>query len=172
MQNRKIKLELKKFSKEHLDNTFLWMQNHDLKRNFLIQKNITRADHGKWYQDYCKDLTQKIYAIFADNIHIGNIGLKYINFEAKSAETWIYIGNVKFHGLGLAYDSYILLFELLSSVNIESVCARIASFNEPSQKLYQRLGFTRVKERSEIINFENLSLVINFYEKSIFDKKR
>lgn len=168
MQNRKIDVQIVEFESEHLNITYDWMQDQALKRNFLIERNITIINHLEWFRNYLNDPTQKVFAIIAEDNHIGNIGLKYVNLKNKTAETWVYIGDGKFQGFGLAYKSYLSLFEFLISIGIQSVCARIVEFNKPSITLYTKLGFVKIIGQNEIIEINGEIFSVDFYEKVLF----
>lgn len=168
MQNRKIDLQIVDFEAKHLNNTFDWMQDPELKRNFLIERNISKVNHLEWYRNYLNDYTQKIFAIIADGNHIGNIGLKHLSINNKTAETWVYLGDRKFHGLGLAYQAYLSLFEYLINININCLYARIVEFNKPSFSLYNKLGFIKIIGKNEIIEINGEMYSVDFFEKVLF----
>lgn len=168
MQNQKIDLQIVDFEDKHLNNTFNWMQDLELKRNFLIERDISKISHLEWYGNYLNDCTQKIFAIIADGNHIGNIGLKYLNINNKTAETWVYLGDRKFHGSGLAYQAYLSLFEYLLNININCLCARIVEFNRPSIALYNKLGFVKIIGKNEKIKINGDIYSVDFFEKVLF----
>lgn len=133
-------IELKKFSEEHLDKTFSWMQNEKLKESFLLDKEVNRDSHRNWFEGLEKDETQMIFAILYEGEHVGNIGLKNIDVKNRKAESWIYLGEVRHRGKGIARKA----LEALSSKmqgEVTKIYARIADFNIPSIKTFQSAGY-------------------------------
>ena len=133
-------IELKKFSEEHLDKTYLWMQDEKLKELFLLDKDISKDSHLSWFKSLKKDETQKTFAIFYDGEHVGNIGLKNIEPGNKKAESWIYLGEVGHRGKGIARQALEALSKEMQGDFIK-LYARIADFNIPSIKTFQSAGY-------------------------------
>ncbi len=133
-------IELKKFSEEYLDKTFLWMQDEKLKESFLLDKEITRNSHRSWFEQLQKDETQKMFAIVYEGEHVGNIGLKNIDFKNRKAESWIYLGEVSHRGKGIARKALEGLSGKMKGEVIK-LYARIADFNIPSIKTFISAGY-------------------------------
>lgn len=133
-------IELQIFSQKHLDKTFLWMQNEDLKASFLLDKNITKDSHSKWFVALKKDQAQKNFAIIYNNFHVGNIGVKNIDLSNKKAEVWIYIGDNSFKGKGIAKESLNLLNDFFVNY-INKLYANIGDFNYQSLRLFIASGY-------------------------------
>ena len=136
-----LKIKLEKFDRTFLKKTFLWIQDTELRNDFLLTLSVDVQTHEKWYNNYIEDQTQNIYAIVANGIHVGNIGLKFIDLSNNNAETWIYIGDASYKGQGVAYKSYQELFNKISHSKLNKIYAHVADFNLSSLKLYEKLGF-------------------------------
>jgi diamine N-acetyltransferase len=133
---------LKPFNIGHLNSTYLWMQDSDLRRNFLIRKNINPENHTDWFQNYSNDRTQKIFAIYYDDIHCGNCGLKYINLIDQKAELWIYIGNYDHRGMGVAKSATLQLIQFaFNQLNLNKIYLHVVEFNKAAINLYLNTGF-------------------------------
>jgi RimJ/RimL family protein N-acetyltransferase len=133
-------IKLQPFSEEYLEKTFLWMQDDRLKNAFLLNKTVSRQSHQKWFIDFQKDETQKMYAILYQGVHVGNVGLKNIDTKNKNAECWIYLGDAGYKGKGIAKDSLEALSEKMKGEYIK-LYARIADFNIPSIKTFTSAGY-------------------------------
>ena len=133
-------IELQLFSEEHLDKTFHWMQDDRLKNAFLLDKEINRQSHQKWFDKLQKDETQKMYAILYEGIHVGNVGLKNIDYGNKKAECWIYMGDAEYKGKGIARRSLEALSQKMKGEFLK-LYARIADFNFPSIKTFTSAGY-------------------------------
>lgn len=133
-------IELKEFSEEHLNKTYLWMQNEKLKDSFLLDREVSHDSHRNWFEGVQKDETQRMFAIYYEGEHVGNIGLKNVDLKNKNAESWIYLGEVEYRGKGIARKA---LEELSGKMKgqVIKLYARIADFNVPSIKTFISAGY-------------------------------
>ena len=144
---------ISKFSKNHLSNTFKWINNPLIKYKFLFNKNVSKKGHHNWFENYMNDYSQKIFAINVSEVHIGNIGLKNINLKDQTSETWIYIGSNLDRGKGIAKKAYELFFIECRKMGIDYLEANIATFNKRSINLYKKLNFKLIKTTKK--NYES-----------------
>lgn len=143
-------IEVRNYSRENLEKTYGWITDPDLRKPFLFSRNVTKESHLQWFDSISKSATEQIFSVYADGVHVGNLGLKNIDNNRQEAETWIYIGDSSFKGRGVAYEAYLKFFEQLHSERkINSLYCHIASFNTASQKLFLKLGFIRDHTFSE-----------------------
>jgi RimJ/RimL family protein N-acetyltransferase len=88
------------------------------------------------------DKTRKTFAIEASGVHIGNIGLKEINHEARKAELFIEIGEEEYRGMGVGKAAMtILLDHVFFNMGFEEICLEVLEFNRAALNLYLQLGF-------------------------------
>lgn len=133
-------IELSAYSSKHLEATFDWMQNEELKNSFLFARTVTRESHQLWFDQLENDHSQKIMAITYDGVHVGNIGLKNIDNKNKKAEVWIYIGEMEFRGRGIARCALTNFVQSLAG-QFNKLYAHVADFNYASLKLFLSSGF-------------------------------
>jgi RimJ/RimL family protein N-acetyltransferase len=133
--------ELVLFNKEHLDNTFEWMQNVELKKMFLLDKEISKSSHLDWFESIQDDCSQEIFAIIYNKHHVGNIGLKNIDAKNKKAEIWVYLGDLDYRGKGIAKKS-LLQLENNKVGELNKIYAHIADYNFSSFKTFASVGYT------------------------------
>lgn len=136
-----LNIKLEKFDRTFLKKTFLWIQDAELRNDFLLTLSVDVQSHEKWYNNYIEDKTQNIYAIVVNGNHVGNIGLKFIDLSNNNAETWTYIGDASYKGQGVAYKAYLELFRKISDYKLNKIYAHVAVFNSNSLGLYKKLGF-------------------------------
>lgn len=165
MQNQEIKLEC--FNETNLEKTFFWFKNKKLRDYFLLEKELTKNSHYKWFNNYKNDNSQKIFSIIYHEVHVGNVGLKFIDIKNKSAEIWIYIGDYKYHnkGIGLAVLNKVIDFCILSK--IEKLYCNVANFNNSSISMFKKAGFKTTstskkhfKSSNNIIDILQMTLII------------
>jgi RimJ/RimL family protein N-acetyltransferase len=134
--------ELIKFGNAHLEKTFRWMLEKDLKRLYLFRREITWEDHLKWFENLQKDSSQSVFAIFWKDIHCGNCGYKNISKQDRKAELWIYIGERDLRGKGIGVKAVKKLLDKgFYDFKFEKIYLHVASFNNEAIKLYKYFNF-------------------------------
>ena len=130
------------FSESHLEETYRWISDKRIRKNFFLRRTITFQDHLNWFESYQNDCTQKIFAITENDIHCGNCGFKFINPVDEKAELWIYLGGTTFEGRGVASSALRLLLNFgFNELGLNKVYLHVAENNLRALKLYQREGF-------------------------------
>lgn len=134
---------LQQFEEWHLPGTLMWMQDETLRKDFMLSFIVTSDSHRQWFHRYSEDESQQIWAIYADQVHIGNIGLKSIDLIHKKAEVWIYIGDRTAKCKGIGQTSCRLLFKDLKfqSFGLHKIYCHVAEWNIASQKMFLKSGF-------------------------------
>jgi RimJ/RimL family protein N-acetyltransferase len=67
-----------------------------------------------------------------------------INWRARSAEFWIYIGDGSARGKGIADEASRLLLRFgFLTLGLNRIFLHVDTSNEPAIRLYKRLGFTQ-----------------------------
>jgi len=76
--------------------------------------------------------------------HIGNITLHYIDFQNRSAEIGILIGEKQCHGQGFGREAVELLIDhAFNRLNLHKITTGMVAENIASQKMFEALGFVR-----------------------------
>ena len=131
-------------NREFIDNTFRWIQDPALRRDFLMRGDPTHEGHVEYFARIMDDPKQKVFAILHEDVHVGNCGLKNI-VVGKEAELWIYLGDDRHKGRGIAISATRELMQFaFQKLNVELLYLHVAEFNRPAIRLYQRLGFDEV----------------------------
>lgn len=156
------------FEEKHLAATYIWMQNVEMKRQFLFSRAVTPESHAVWFSSLQNNASERVYAILMDDRHVGNVGLKNMQPANQSAETWIYLGETSARGKNVAFQAYVMLFDLLriEGTYFDIYC-HIASFNASSKRLFQKLGFSQVKSFVERRNWEGVPFDLIRFQKKI-----
>lgn len=137
-----MEISIKPFLRSNLDSTFLWMQNEQMKSDFMFDKIVTWETHEKWFKNYQKDFTQECFGIYYLSTHVGNIGLKNIDIKNYKAEAWLYIGEEKYRGKGIAREALSQLVKYcFKELNYHKIYAHILEHNLSSLKLFASVGF-------------------------------
>ena len=163
------KVTLKDFSSIELDSTFDWFKDAELKKYFLFRRELTKESHLNWFNSYKDDSTQKIFAIYHDNYHCGNCGLKNIDNINLKAELWIYLGDKEQRGKGISKAATKkLLAYCFEEISLHKVYLHVAAFNTIAIKLYEKLGF--IEEGIFIDDYFNEGEFINIIRMYILNK--
>lgn len=125
-----------------IKHTFIWLQDRQLREDFLMTKKPVRKEHFSYWRKLLNSDTQQSYSIFYSGQHVGNCGLKNICFNECKCELWIYIADVSVRGKGVAKSA---IFELLTvAKNILSctyVYLHVSKANKIAVHLYEKTGF-------------------------------
>lgn len=139
----KNNITLVPFAKEHIDLTFEWVKNHEFQRLFLMRNEPTWEHHYEHFEQVLKDSTQHIYAILANNKHVGNCGLK--NLSKNKGELWIYIGDSLMRGKGIGKcATKLLLHKGFEVLKLKTIYVHFADFNIQARRLYEKLCFKEI----------------------------
>jgi RimJ/RimL family protein N-acetyltransferase len=147
-------VHLEIFEEKHLDKTYQWMLDEDLRKAFLFRKKISPLQHTEWFKTYLQDKSQRISAIYFKDLYVGNIGLKYIDKLNNNTETWIYIGDISMKGKGIGTNAYKQLCDNLRN-DFHKIYAHVADFNLSSIKMYKKAGFVLEGDFKDQIFWDN-----------------
>jgi len=138
-----LNVSLVPFREEHISLTFEWIQDPDFQQLFLMRDRPTWEGHIKYFDRILKDPAQRVYAILAESRHVGNCGMK--NISLKEGELWIYIGDPRMRGKGIAnHATRLLAAKGFIELGLEKIIVHVADFNVSAIKLYKKLGFIEV----------------------------
>ncbi len=145
-------LEIKLRFLERQDNPRVrkWLQDpYILDLTFVIpgpEKRATLPFDEKMMDQYIdvllSDRSRKTFAIEVDGNHVGNVGLKEINFETKKAELFIEIGESDYRGLGVGKAAMAILMDyVFTQMGLDEMVLEVLEFNQAALRVYQQLGF-------------------------------
>lgn len=136
-------ISLVPFIEGHVFRTFDWVSDPDFRHQFLMRGEPTWEGHQEYFSYILKDPTQRIFAIHAGEIHVGNCGLK--NITLNDGELWIYIGDTSVRGRGIGSIAVnLLLREGFEVMGLKVISVHVADFNETALKMYKKAGFQEV----------------------------
>lgn len=89
-----------------------------------------------------KDPSRRSYAIVADGVHVGNVGLKELDLDAGTSECFIEVGahGLRRRGVGAA-AMRILLGIAFDELGLQTVRLGVFDFNTAAIALYRKVGF-------------------------------
>lgn len=88
------------------------------------------------------DPDRRSYAIEVDGVHIGNVGLKGYDWEKRTAECFIEIGEAAMRGKGVGSAAMRALLDIaFDKMHLERVRLGVFEFNVAAIQMYRKLGF-------------------------------
>lgn len=140
----KHRVTLAPFTEQHVDTTYAWVCDADLRRDFLMRGEVTPEGHVAHFHRVLADPEQVVFAILAERTHVGNAGFKAVR-RGQGAELWVYIGDPEARGKGIGREAVRLLIEQEAPrLRLRWIYLHVATFNEAAIRLYASLGFRQV----------------------------
>lgn len=111
----------------------------------MIRGEVTWEAHRAYFGRVLADDSQRVFAVMADNRHVGNCGLKNLNQRGTDGELWIYIGEASARGRGIGREATRLLVSMgFSRLGLGKIYLHVADFNLAARNMYRSLGFEEV----------------------------
>ena len=137
-------IKLIPFSEVHIQKTFEWICEPELRRMFLMRGEPSWDGHIEYCKRILADSSQSVYAIYYGGEHAGNCGFKNI-IEKKEGELWIYMGSPIVRGKGVGTSATkLLLEEGFGPLDLRMIYLHVADFNTAAHAVYEKLGFAEV----------------------------
>jgi len=132
------------FSARHLPATREWMHDPRVAQPFLFDRRPDPQAHQAWFDALRTDTDQRVLAIEAAGLgHVGNLGFRAIDRRHRRAEIWIYLGDPKGLGQGIATRALRLAIEFACErLGLRKLSLLVAPENVRAVHLYERCGFT------------------------------
>jgi RimJ/RimL family protein N-acetyltransferase len=103
-----------------------------------------REAANRYLDTLIRDRSRRAWAVIADGVHVGNVGLKALSLGADTAECFIEIGDPAARGHGVARRAMDLLLEdAFDTLFLDEITLGVFEFNATAIALYRRIGFER-----------------------------
>lgn len=132
------------FREDHLEQTFHWIKDENLRDRFKFGRDITWEDHVQWFGRLGRNDSVKLFGIHCGETdhYVGNCGLKHLDAEKKCSETWIYIGEKDCYGKGYGTAAVALLLQYaFEALKLEFVYLYVSGDNHAARRIYEKNGF-------------------------------
>lgn len=139
--NSNLEEKLVVMCEKHLNATYNWLQNPQLRKNIDCLKAPDEIENMHYWAKKWEDKSREDYAILGkEGRHIGNCGLSNIDKIRRKAELWIYLGEAQ--GKGYGKSAVIkLLKRAFQELMLERVHLRVLEINDIALTFYESLGF-------------------------------
>jgi len=145
-----------------------WGKHEDIR---LLHYNFNYTniyDCQRWYRSKNKFLRKYIFGIYTEDILVGYITLKNINWLLRKGEMGIVMDPSKVNeGYGTkAIKEYLKI--VFNQYKMKKIVLRVAAFNKRAKRAYEKVGFKIYKESYEVYEEQEYLLKNNNY--TLFDE--
>ena len=140
MEVQVLNLKLDIFDEEVLKLSFDWLSDAEVK--FLTKTpDLSREIQQNWFNDLPSRKDYLVRSVKADNLAIGVFGLKKIDYNAREAEYFGYIGNKSYWGKGIGKWMLAKAINLAQNKQLAKVYLNVIAENYVAINLYFKMGF-------------------------------
>lgn len=145
-----VKERVHEFYKEYIPDAMIFSKDDDITPFLYREDKVER-----YYETKVLDPSRRYFAICLGDKTIGEIQLKYIDFEKKCATLSIILANdrVKDHGYGTQAE-YLLLKYAFDELGLDIVYADAVRRNKRSQHVLEKMGFVYTHEDEMLKYYE------------------
>jgi RimJ/RimL family protein N-acetyltransferase len=145
-----------------------WGKHGDIR---LLHYNFNYSsfyDCQRWYRSKNKFLRKYIFGIYTEDILVGYITLKNINWLFRKGEMGIVMDPLKINqGYGTkAIKEYLEI--VFTQYKMKKVVLRVAAFNKRARRAYEKVGFKIYKESYEV--YEEQEFLLENKNYTLFDE--
>jgi RimJ/RimL family protein N-acetyltransferase len=161
-------VSVKALSPKDVHQMINWGKHEDI-RLFHYNFNYTSLyDCQRWYRSKNKFLRKYIFGIYTEDILVGYITLKNINWLLRKGEMGIVMDPSKVNeGYGTkAIKEYLKI--VFNQYKMKKIVLRVAAFNKRARRAYEKVGFKIYKESYEVYEEQEFLLKNNNY--TLFDE--
>ena len=123
-----------------------WMNDPEFRTYLNNPFPVSEASTANWLNKLVSDPSRLDFMICTrgGDEPVGYTGYRDIDFANGRAESYVGLGNTKYHGKGLAKESLILAFRyIFDRYDLKSIYAKMRIENKSSIGLYRSLGYVR-----------------------------
>jgi UDP-4-amino-4,6-dideoxy-N-acetyl-beta-L-altrosamine N-acetyltransferase len=122
-----------------------WRNRAWIRKSMLTQHIITRREHLKLIESLKQRNDWKFWVIFVNNIPIGSVSIKDINYGDFTAEWGFYIGEKDYRGKGLSRRILFKLLEIFfDEMRFKTLFTKVLSNNVMALNLYKKFRFEQI----------------------------
>ena len=146
---------LRRLERKDAYTSYKWRNDPDVFKytGTIYDHKITLETELQWIERVIKNDDEYRCAIIADKCYVGNIYLT--NIDDEKAEYHIFIGDKSYWGKGVAKKASIEIIRYgFDHLNLKKIVLEVRSQNNPAIRLYEKLGFAIVEEKSNFLAME------------------
>ena len=123
-----------------------WINQPEVRSGTGSEGPVSDYEHHRWYKQLMLDCSQRVFLIGQgpreQSVPVGVVGLKGLESRSRSAEYWIYIGDLAVWRKGLAEKATRMILEYgFNILNLHRIFLKVHETNTAAVALYKKLGF-------------------------------
>ena len=166
-------VSLKDLKEIHLKKMIKWRSSERINKVSYSDINLNIEDQKKWFNSLQNNLSQKYYAIYYKNKHIGTCYLTDISNKNRSCSFGIYIGEENYLVSGAGFISELKLINIaFTQFKINRLHCEVLESNKNVIQLHKKFGFIKegilrdyIQKNNQFHNVVILSILKKEWEK-------
>lgn len=131
---------LTKYDEAFLKKSWDWLNDPEI-RSLTLTPEFSKEAQSAFFKSIPNRIDYWIKGIAEDGMPIGAMGLKKIDFSARTAEYWGYIGEREYWGRGIGKFILGEAIQHAKTLKLNSIYLIVAKNNVRAKALYKKLGF-------------------------------
>ncbi|MCD6163592.1 MAG: UDP-4-amino-4,6-dideoxy-N-acetyl-beta-L-altrosamine N-acetyltransferase [candidate division Zixibacteria bacterium] len=154
---------LRKINEQDLETLLRWRNSDRVRTNMYTDHIISMKEHRAWF-NRIKDESTALYLIFEHLEHpIGFVYFTQIDITISNCMWGFYLGERNVPNKSGTIMGYMSLNHIFDVNKLQRVNGEVLAFNKPSQKFFQRLGFSEVgRLKNHAMKNDKLTDVVQF----------
>ena len=140
------KVILRPITREDTPLIVRWRNTPSVVKNFIFRERFTEEMHNRWLDTRVAsgEVVQYIIVDKSENKPVGSVYFRNVNWQNRSAEYGIFIGEESARGKGLGSETARLFTDFgFDTLALHRICLRLLSGNDAAEKSYENAGFVR-----------------------------
>ena len=161
---------LRPIDKSDTPNILRWRNSSFVMSHFIMRTPLTEKMHEGWLQNKVKtgSVIQFIINDKGNGEDIGSVYFRDIDYELKTAEFGIFLGEERYAGRGYGSEATKLSLDYITKVkDLRTVSLRLLKDNERAHKAYEKCGFRLLDKEERVITPDGTVLDIIFMEYNV-----
>jgi RimJ/RimL family protein N-acetyltransferase len=130
---------------EHLPNYCRWFADPEVSRYLPRDNPPSLREEQEWFEPIVAADSEVVWGLFAEDQHIGSIGLHQINWRDRRALTGTMIGEKGWWGRGIATEAMQLRTRYaFEELGLEKLITNVDEGNLASRRALERVGYRTV----------------------------
>lgn len=139
-----------KYTKEFFDYSKEWLSDKEIQR-LTAAPETDDETRAKWFSELKDRKDYYIRGIAIDDLPIGAVGIKHIDYEKRTGEYWGYIGNKEYWGKGIGKQMLENMCEEAGKLGLYTLSLKVVEFNDRAIHLYNKHGFEIIANNGGVI---------------------
>lgn len=168
------KVRLRPITVDDADLIVKWRNTQEVKENFIFRESFTLEMHLQWMKDKIetKNAVQYIIEDIVNNMPVGSVYFRDINYTFESAEFGIFIGEKDARGRKIGLEATKLFIDFgMNVLKLHRIFLRLLSDNKIAYQMYIKAGFVKEGVFRDMVKLDGQYKDIIFMSKLAVDKR-